>query len=177
MTWGVGLAVATAGLSAGQAVMQVQSGQAQAKVAGAQTRLQQEEAARQARLTGLQAREAELQRQGAALASESSARAFAGAAGLDLPGSGSALALQGENERVREADLTNIRLLGASQQRALAIQGRGLGLQASAAKALGADAWARGGMTLLGGALRAGSLYNDVTPTRPEDATKKKAEG
>jgi hypothetical protein len=109
----------------------------------------------------LRAREEEAERRRRAGLLDQEVVAGAAAFGVDPYASGSVQALRGESERLAEADMSSIRLLGAARRRSLAVQGRGAQLEHNTYKGMSDTAWVRPALSMLGsgfGAARAGGL-------------------
>jgi hypothetical protein len=157
VTTGVEIALVTAALasSAAAGYSQYQGSKATARAGEIQAAMKRDQAQTSAATSALSAREQEADRRRRAGMIQSSGRAFAALAGLDSR-SGSLGVIDAENERLVEADLSGIRILGAGQQRRFLMEGRGADNEAATYSALGANAWVQPTVSFLGSASRTG---------------------
>jgi hypothetical protein len=149
------LGVAAVALSAAGAYTSFQGARNQAKMGQQSARLRQEQAGTEMELVALQAREQEAERLRRAEVRRSAAMASTVGAGFDWWSSGSAQALDEENERIVQGDISSIRLLGAARQRRYALEGRSASMVGESYSVMGANAWVQPTVGLLGSALGA----------------------
>jgi hypothetical protein len=161
-------------LQAAGAAAQYGATRAQAKAGKASADLQAEQLRVEAQTTALRAREEEAERLRRAGLIDGEVTATAAAFGVD-PFSGSAQQLRGENERMAEADVSTIRMLGAARGRQLAIAGRSNALERQMYSNMGKTAWVRPVLGLIGAGVSAATSMlgpGGGTPTvQPERIT------
>jgi hypothetical protein len=163
------LAVASLAATAAGAYTQYEGAKSQAAMGMAAAGMKREQIDVERNTIALRAREEEAERQRRAGLLEGEARAGGAFMGYDIFSSGSAAALRGENERVVDADISSIRLLGAARGRSLAIQGRGNELEADTYRYMDQNAWIRPSLTLLQGGLNAYQV--GMRPSSPSGGT------
>jgi len=161
MTIETALIAGSVAVSAASAAAQYGATKAQASAGMAGARLKQEGIDLESQTVALRAREEEGERRRRAGLVDQEVVATAAAFGVDPYASGSVQTLRGESQRLAEADMSSIRMLGAARQRALAIQGRGAQLEENTYSSMSKNAWVRPTLSLLGSgfsAYRAGGF-------------------
>jgi hypothetical protein len=156
MTTGIALAAGAAAVGA-VATYSAATTQAQAGRAAARPRTEDIDIERQT--IALRAREEETERQRRAGLTDQDVVSGAAAMGIDPFRGGSVQQLRGENQRLADADISSVRLLGAGRQRQLFLQGRGAELESRVYSIQQRTAWVRAAGSLVGAAGQAAAAW------------------
>lgn len=136
------------------AYVQYKTAKDQAEAGEHSAALQREQIASERATAALQAREQESERQRRAGIGKSAGIAGAAGAGFDYWLSPTAQTAATENDRLVDADISSIRLIGAAGQRKYALQDRGLEFAQSTYQAAGANAWIAPTLNLINSAAK-----------------------